>query len=60
MLHETYIMESKILVYTLGGGGGGGLRKCTVHTLMKMLTFLDGPLPQCIFLRKCYSPIVLG
>ncbi len=34
----------KMLVCTLGGEGGGGLKKCTVCTLMKMLTFLDGPL----------------
>ncbi len=33
-----------MLVCTLGGEGGGGLKKCTVCTLMKMLTFLDGPL----------------
>ncbi len=24
--------------------GGGGLRKCVICTLMKMLTFMDGPL----------------
>ncbi len=33
-----------MLVCTLGGEGGGGVKKCTVCTLMKMLTFLDGPL----------------
>ncbi len=33
-----------MLVCTLGGEGGGGLKKCTVCTLMEMLTFLDGPL----------------
>ncbi len=33
-----------MLVCTLGEKGGGGLKKCTVCTLMKMLTFLDGPL----------------
>ncbi len=33
-----------MLVCTLGGEGGGGLKKCTVCTLMKMLTCLDGPL----------------
>ncbi len=35
-----------MLVCTLGGEGGGGLKKCTVCTLMKMLTFLDGPLNE--------------
>ncbi len=34
----------KMFVCTLQGEGGGGLKKCTVCTLMKMLTFLDGPL----------------
>ncbi len=33
-----------MLVCALGGDGGEGLKKCTVCTLMKMLTFLDGPL----------------
>ncbi len=37
----------KMLVCTLGGEGGRGLKKCTVCTLMKMLTFLDGPLACC-------------
>ncbi len=36
--------KPKMLVCTLRGEGGGGLKKCTVCTLMKMLTFLDGPL----------------
>ncbi len=35
--------KPKMLVCTLGGEGGGGLKKCTVCTLMKMLTFLDDP-----------------
>ncbi len=33
--------NDKMLVCTLLGGGG--LKKCTVCTLLKMLTFLDGP-----------------
>ncbi len=37
-----------MLVFTLGGEGGGGLKKCTVCTLMKMLTFLDGPLSRLV------------
>ncbi len=37
------LWNPKMLVCTLGGEGGGGLKKCTVCTLMKMLTFLDGP-----------------
>ncbi len=37
----------------LGGEGGWGLKKCTVCTLMKMFTFLDGPL-IIIFCRKMY------
>ncbi len=36
--------KPKMLVCTLREEGGGGLKKCTVCTLMKMLTFLDGPL----------------
>ncbi len=36
--------KPKMLVCTLRGERGGGLKKCTVCTLMKMLTFLDGPL----------------
>ncbi len=32
-----------MLVCTLGGEGGGDVKKYTVCTLMKMLTFLDGP-----------------
>ncbi len=36
--------KPKMLVCTLRGEGGGGLKKCTVCTFMKMLTFLDGPL----------------
>ncbi len=36
-----------MFVCTLGEEGGGGLKKCTVCTLMKMLTFLDGPLIVC-------------
>ncbi len=43
-MRETHILEQKMLACTLGGEGGGGLKKCTVCTLMKMLTFLDGPL----------------
>ncbi len=38
--------HSKMLRCTLFwgvGGGGGGLRKCIVCTLVKMLTFIDGP-----------------
>ncbi len=35
--------KPKMFVCTLGGERGGGLKKCTVCTLMKMLTFLDGP-----------------
>ncbi len=38
-----------MLVCTLGGEGGGRLKKCTVCTLMKMLTFLDGPLYMTTF-----------
>ncbi len=34
----------KMLVCTFGGEGEGGLKKCTVCTLMKMLTFLHIPL----------------
>ncbi len=42
MLRETHILEPKnVGLYTWGGGG---LKKCIVSTLMKMLTFLDGPL----------------
>ncbi len=33
-----------MLVCTLAGEGEGGLKKCIVCTLMKMLTFVDGPL----------------
>ncbi len=39
-----------MLVCTLGGEGGGRLKKCTVCTQMKMLTFFDGPflnVPEC-------------
>ncbi len=47
-----------MLVFTLRGEGGGGLKKCTVCTLMKMLTFLDGPLAMLDFfinqIWKCY------
>ncbi len=42
-MRETHILETKNVGRTLGGEGGGGLKKCTVCTLMKMLTFLDGP-----------------
>ncbi len=35
--------EKVYCLYTLERGGGGGLKKCTVCTLFKMLTFLDGP-----------------
>ncbi len=35
--------KPQMLVCTLGGEGGGGLKKCTICTLMKMLTFWDGP-----------------
>ncbi len=39
MLHETHILELKnVGLYTWRGGG---LKKCTVCTLMKMLTFWD-------------------
>ncbi len=44
-----------MLVCTLRGEGGGGLRKCTVCNLMKMLTFLDGPLSACKM--HIYGPI---
>ncbi len=47
-----------MLVCTLGGEGGGGLKKCTLCTLMKMLTFLDGPLPVQVFdikLLQCHK-----
>ncbi len=40
-----------MLVCTLGGEGGGGLKKCTVCTLMKMLTFLDVPVAVFCFLQ---------
>ncbi len=42
MLHETHILEPKnVGLYTWKGGS---LKKCTVYTLMKMLTFFNGPL----------------
>ncbi len=42
MLRETFVLEPQnVGLYTLGGGG---LKTCTVCTLMKMLTFLVGPL----------------
>ncbi len=45
MLHETHILEPKTVgLYTMYTWRRGGLEKCTVCTLMKMLTFLDGPL----------------
>ncbi len=43
--------KPKMLVCTLGGEGGGGQKKCIVCTLMKMLTFLDGPLVECTMYR---------
>ncbi len=49
MLHKTLVLEPKnVGLYTLEGGGGG-LKKCTVCTLMKMLTFLGGPLDTFFF-----------
>ncbi len=36
-------------MYSFFWGGGGGLRKCIVCTLMKMLTFMDGPLVLMYF-----------
>ncbi len=46
-----------MLVSTLGGEGRRGLKKCTVCTLMKMLTFLDGPLPnvKCVIFQHSFS-----
>ncbi len=49
-MHETHILETKMLVCTLWGEGGGGLKKHTVCTLMKMLTLLDGPNMSCAIL----------
>ncbi len=43
MLHETHIVEPKNVGLYIWRGEG--LKKCTVCTLMKMLTFLYGPLP---------------
>ncbi len=43
-MHETHILETKHVGQYTWMGGGGGLKKCTVCTLMKKLTFLDGPL----------------
>ncbi len=49
MLCKTLVLEPKnVGLYTLEGGGGG-LKKCTVCTLMKMLTFLGGPLDTFFF-----------
>ncbi len=42
VLRQTLALEPQnVGLYTLGGGAGG-LKKCTVCTLLKMLTFLDG------------------
>ncbi len=44
MLRETHIVEPKNVSLYTWRGGGGGLKKCTVCRLVKMLTFLYGPL----------------
>ncbi len=41
--HGDFWQSKNVDVYSLGDGGGG-LRKCMVCTLVKMLTFMDGPL----------------
>ncbi len=42
VLRETIHLEHEnVGLYTLGGRG---LKMCTVCTLLKMLTFMDGPL----------------
>ncbi len=41
--HRDFWYSKNVDVYSFGPGGGG-LRKCMVCTLMKMLTFMDGPL----------------
>ncbi len=43
VLRETHILETTIVGLYTWRGGGRGLKKCTVCTLIKMLTFLDGP-----------------
>ncbi len=43
-MRETHILANKNVGLYTWRGGGGDLKKCTVCTLMKMLTFLDGPL----------------
>ncbi len=41
--HADFWHSNFFNVYSFWGGGGGGLRKFMVCTLMKMLTFMDGP-----------------
>ncbi len=43
--HGDFWHSKNVDVYSLFffGGGEGGLRKCMICTLMKMLTFMDGP-----------------
>ena len=37
-------------LYTFKGEGGGGQKKCTVCTLVKMMTIMDDPLER--YLKK--------
>ncbi len=49
-------MEPQIVgLYTLGGGG---LKRCTVCTLMKMLTFLDGPLVSPVGIIEMFNSVL--
>ncbi len=48
-MRETLILETKNVGLYTWREGGGGLKKCTVCTLMQMLTFLDGPLVLFMF-----------
>ncbi len=41
--HGDFWNSKNVDVYSFFGGGGRGLGKCMVCTLMKMLTFMDGP-----------------
>ncbi len=42
--HGDFWHSINVDVYSFFLGGGGGLRKCMICTLVKMLTFTDGPL----------------
>ncbi len=44
VMYETHILEPKNVGLFTWRVGEGGLKKCSVCTFMKMLTFLDDPL----------------